>query len=514
MNLDELLAYVANHDVRLTVDDATDGGGTRLHFDAPAGAVTPELVAALRTYRSELLDRLGAGPAPERVEVARGPLSYQQDRMLSLINANPPSATWNVSMRLVLRGTLDEAALRTALDAVVARHEALRSRFVDDGDGPVQTVYAHQPVTLPVVDVTGLPDPDRLERAENASRAVAQVAFDLDHELPLRLQLVRVDAHTWWLMIVVHHVACDGWAVSVMLHDMAAGYRRALAGEAPDRTPPTVQSIDFARWEQRVYDAETRRRRADYWSTALTLEGFALDLPYDRPAPAVPTGRGRAHHFRVPPDVERDVRAFSVERNTTLFPTLAAAMGVLLARLTGQGDVTISLPYANRDRIEFAETVAIVACPLLIRMRTDTTATFADLVDQVGMGLFGGVDNMLPVGWIYDRLIEDAGGGSPPMAAVSFAYQSTLNLELDMPGLTAEVEDRPTGAARTTLICGLVPRSYGLEGYLEYALDRLDPATAQSWMDGYLEVLATACRQPHRPLSELTGLPAPVRAAA
>lgn len=507
MTLDELLDYIAANDVRLsaTGPSASAAEGVRLQFDAPAAATTPELIAALRGHRAALLDRIGAAGPATRPETARGPMGHQQARMLEYMRDNPPTATFNVALRIGLTGSLDEAALTTALDAMVARHDGLRTRFVQDGTEWVQSVLAHQPVTLPVVDVTALPEPVRPRHAEDACRALARFPFELDREDPIRLQLVRVDPHNWILMIVIHHIVCDGWSVSVMLRDLATGYRDALAGR-PVRLPaPPAQSIDFARWTLGRIDAPTRQQRLDYWSAQLADAPLNLDLPWDRPVPDQPTWRGYNHQFVVPDDTHRILQALSQERGTTLFAVLAAALAVQLARLTGQGDVTLSVPSANRDHAEFAETVTPVADAIPLRIRADRASTFAELVDQTVTTLFTGFGHSVPIGWIYDRLAADRGGGRRDTAAMSFAYQSTLDLRLDLPGLTVEVEDQPTLAARGPLLCGLTPRSDRLEGYLDFQLDRLDPATGKVWADGYLEVLAACGREPDRPLAELHG---------
>ncbi|MFK3978921.1 condensation domain-containing protein [Micromonospora sp. NPDC050397] len=503
MTFDELLEYVAVRDVRLTGVDGT------LRYDAPATVMTPDLVAALRSYRDEL-SRWLAGPADGR-EVTRAPLSAQQDRMVQNVERTGNSSGWNVGLRLELVGDLDVAALDAAVDGLLARHHALRARLGRDGDDRFQRIIAHRPVPLPVVDLTGLAptgvrDADgeaaeqKRARAEAACRAVVEPAFALADEAPVRYALIRLDPGESWLVLVVHHIACDGWAISVLLRDLAAGYRSAHAVGTADFGAPAAQCTDYARWQRDQWDEPTRRRRLAHWAAHLGDGPLTLDLPFDGPAPDRPTGRAATHRFEIPERVRLAAEALARSRGATVNAVTAAAMALLLARLSGTRDVTLSVPHANRSPRAYEESVAVMTTALPLRIRTGAAATFGELVEQTADSLFAGIDNLLPTAWIYGQFLGPAGGAMPPGVMVSFAFQNTLDMRLDLPDLTVRVHDVPTDAERGALMFGLVPHPDRLDGYLEYPLDRLTDATARDWVARYVDLLGDACVHPDRPL--------------
>lgn len=495
MTFDELLEYVATHDVRLT------GTGDILRYDAPATVVGPELVTALRSHKGQLLRWL-AVPADER-EITRAPLSAQQERVMEVAGRSANPSSWNVGLRLQLVGDLDVAALDTAVDSLVARHHALRARITRDGSGAwTQRILAHRPVPLPVVELAALPPEAARRQAEQICRSVVTPAFALADEAPVRCTLIRLTPDESWLILVLHHVACDGRAVSVLLRELADGYRTACEQGAPDLDPPTVQCTDYARWQQGRWDESTRRQRLAYWAGHLGGGPLTLELPFDRPAPQQPGGQAATCRFEIPQRIRLAVDGLARERGATATAVTAAALALLLARLSGQPDVTLSVPYANRTPQAYEDVVTVLATALPLRIRTGAAATFAELVDQAAGGLFAGIDNLLPTAWIYRQLPVPKNGAAPTGLMVSFAFQNTLDTEIELPELAVRVHEVPTGAARTALMFALVPGPDGIDGYLEYPVDRLTDDTVRRWMASYVDLLATACADAHRPLAD------------
>jgi non-ribosomal peptide synthetase component F len=173
-------------------------------------------------------------------------------------------------------------------------------------------------------------------------------------------------------------------------------------------------------------------------------------------------------------------------------------MGVLLNRLTGQGDLTISVPYANRDHPGYQDVVALTAIPLLLRLRVAEAANFGELVDRCSADIHTGIENIVPVSWVYDQLANER-DDVPALVSVSLTYQNSLDLRLDLPGLTTTVEDIPNDANRVgPLRFVLVPLPDGLDGRVTYPVDLIDPATVRRWADSYVETLAELCREPDR----------------
>jgi hypothetical protein len=507
VTLDELLRYVAVHDVRLSTD------GRSLTYDAPTPAATPELLSALRRHKAVLMGRV-AQTAAEPAVTASGPLSYQQTRMLDSVRRSPQPQVWNVGLRLALTGDLRVDALGAALDALVRRHESLRTRFATTADTPdgsagsgpgwVQEVLAARPLALAVDDLTGLAGADRAARVDEICRTATHTPFDLTDGTPLRARLVRLAADRWLLVLVVHHVVCDGWALSVLLADLAAGYRAEAAGTRTDLDPP-MQAIGYARWQRDHLDDTTTARNLAYWLAELADAPLTLDLPYDRPEPAACTGRGAVHTFAIAEAASAAAGALARRLGTTAFTVFASAMGVLLNELTGQDDVVLSVPYANRHDRAQESLVAVTANAIPLRLRVGAASSFADLVAQASHTFFAGVDRQLPTAWLLDGLRARRGGGVPAALPVSFAYQTSVDLRLHLTGLHVEVTELPVQAARGTLVVGLVPSPAALAGYVEYTLDRLAPGTVLAWTDRYIELLGQLSHQPDRGAGRTAG---------
>jgi iturin family lipopeptide synthetase A len=494
VTFDELLEYVGAHDVRLSV--VADS----LRYDAPAGAATQELLDALRAHKARLVDRLSA-PDADR-PVARAPLSDQQERMMSGVRRAARPGVWNVALRVWLTGDIDVAALRAALDGLVERHYALRTRVVAADGGWVQEVVPAHRLDVPLTDLTDVPEHDRAPYAEHICRRIAHQPFDLARQDPIRAHLIRTTPCEVQLVLVVHHIACDGWAVSVLLRDLAAAYAALVSGGAIAPAAPVLQCTDYARWQRSHRDEAATERALAYWMAELGDAPLTLDLPFDRPRRSAPTGDGRLHRFTVPGAVVADVEALARRRGGTPFAVLAAAMGLLLGRLTGKRDLVVSVPYANRHRREHEDVVTVMANAFLLRLRLQAAATFGALVDQAATSLFAAVDHMIPTALVYDALRARRGPDTPARVPVTVSYQSSLDLRLELPGVRAVVQEVAIDAARGDLVVGLVPGPGELGGYVEYPRDVLDAATVQAWFAAYAELLGGACRRPDRPLAE------------
>jgi hypothetical protein len=516
VTLEELLGYTASHDILLSTSDG------ELHFDGPRAAVTGELVAALRAHKETLLRRL-AGQAPPD-EVDRAPVSFQQQRMIQAQSWSAGGA-WNVGMRLELTGPVDRTVLAAAVDAVVARHHGLRVRFVQAGteaeeDGWVQRIVAHRPVPLPLDDLSPLPAAERDRRAEAICRELATEPFRLDEQAPVRWHLLRLDPTTWWLVIVLHHIVCDGWTLTVVLRDLAQAYRTGLGGGRPDLGQAPAQCTDYARWQRSRLDAPTVAQRLAYWMGELGDAALTLDKPYGRRPSAPPAGgdpdshnpgghNPDDHDDHQPAHVEVAVPAAIYDAAATLArlsgatvsAVVYAALGVMVTRATGRGDVTVSVPHANRD-YAYEDVVAVVATPLLLRIRTTAATTFADLVRQTAATMFAGIDQLLPVAWVYERLARDR-SGVPSVVSISAAYQNTLDLTVDLPGLATSVVDLPAGGYTQSLRFSVVPLDGGLTCNLEFPPGWGTPELGQEWLTEYAGVLAAGCRDPQRPLTDL-----------
>ncbi|MBF0263407.1 MAG: non-ribosomal peptide synthetase, partial [Magnetococcales bacterium] len=344
-----------------------DGGNLRV--SAPKERLTPELRGQLAARKGEILAHLqseatargitvlgeaGTIPTQPRGPGDETPLSFAQQR-LWFLDQMEKGFTWNIPAALRLTGRLDHPALTRCLTAIVARHETLRTTFglAADGATPVQRIAEPAPVELPLVDLAGL-DP--------AARAVAVRAwitrgeehlFDLATGPLIWTTLLKLDENNHLLLLTLHHIISDGWSLGVLVGEVAALYAREIGvANAPALPPLLIQYADFARWQKSWLEEGELDRQLAYWQKQLTGAPALLELPTDRPRPAVQGFNGAVERFSFSPALTASLKHLSRDHRATLFTTLLSGFAVLLARYSGQSDIVIGSPVANRNRAE------------------------------------------------------------------------------------------------------------------------------------------------------------------
>jgi natural product biosynthesis luciferase-like monooxygenase protein/amino acid adenylation domain-containing protein len=452
------------------------------------------------TLRAMTAQLTGAGDddGPGAVE-RRAPATAQQSRFATVHADHLLPQVFNVALRITFTGDLDVAALRTALNRLVERHEGLRTRLARSGDGWEQQVLRPRPVELPVEDLTGQPAQELRAAVERAGAEAAERPLDPTDGPPMSVRLLRTGGSSWVLLLVLHHSACDGWSVSLLLKELAALYGSAAKGE-PDTLPPVpCQPVTYARWQLEQADEAADARKLEFWLRELDGLPFTVDLPLDRPRPKSVSGRGGAVMFTVPAEVRAGVERLARQRGTTPFVVTAAALGRLLAQKSGQADVVFNVSYANRERREFESLLACTVTGFALPVRDGAADSFAELTDQVARTAVECMDRAMPVRRIAPSLRERTGVEVPDRLDVGFAYQSSLDAEVELPGLTTAIEDLAPAAARTELTVGLVPAGDELKGFVEYSSDLWDRSTIVGWTRDYVALLrAETDRTPGR----------------
>ncbi|MGA4848545.1 MupA/Atu3671 family FMN-dependent luciferase-like monooxygenase [Streptomyces sp. G5(2025)] len=437
---------------------------------------------------------LRAGADTDGDVLASAPVTAQQGAFITRHLTHPRPQIYNVAMRLTFTGALDIPALRTALSGLVARHEALRTRLVEDAVTGEWRQEALRP--RPVA----LPEEDLVARLGSAAKAAAEgerlaaetaaVPFGIRAELAPVLRLLRTGHDRWALLFVLHHATCDGWSVSVLLRELAALYRAAVTG-SPHGLPESVpQPGEYARWQREHSRTQDRGRLVGYWARQLEGAPFAMPLPLDRPRPKELSGAGDVVLFTMGRDVRAGVEAMARRHRTTPFVVTAAALARLIARVTGEPDVVLAISYANRERREFEALAACTVSSFTLRIRGGAAASFGALVDQVARGAVGAIDHAAPIRAVAAELREALGTEVPDRLPLGFQYQSSLETDIELPGVTTAVEDLAVPGARSEFNFGLIPTGDVLSGYLEYSTDLWDRATVEAWTGAYVDLLA------------------------
>ncbi|MFC9930075.1 non-ribosomal peptide synthase/polyketide synthase [Streptomyces sp. NPDC127190] len=473
--------------------------------DRPAaGARTPRdraqaLPADLREQlRRRLAGRAGPAAAPgARTGIPRAdrdrplPLSFAQQRLWFLDRLRPGDPRYNSAVAVRFTGALDRQLLAQALTAVVARHEALRTTFAEHDGRPVQQIHPAGPVPLPVRDAQDL---DAALRAEYAR------PFDLHRGPLLRAVLLRETGTAHVLLLTAHHIVTDGWSMGVVLDELCTAYDALARGAAPDLPAVAAQYPDFAVWQREQLSGPRLERQLAHWKDRLS-GAVAPGLPLDRPRSGEESGAGAVHTFTVPAAVTDRLRDLAREQHTTLYTALVAATQALLARWSGQDDVTVGSLTPGRSRTDLERAVGFFVNTVALRTTVDTSASFRDLLGQTA----DTVNDAFAHGDTpFERVVEAAGAareaGRNPLFDVMVLLHPEPPAARAPHGLGTEPVTVPRQAATFDLSVEFVPDGAGLTGLLEYRTDLFEAATAARLADQLLRLLRAAADTPDRPL--------------
>ncbi|HEX3130157.1 MAG TPA: amino acid adenylation domain-containing protein [Thermoanaerobaculia bacterium] len=459
----------------------------RVLFEAPTlGAL------AARIEPGEGAEAPAIVPGPRTDDL---PLSFAQERLWFLEQLEPGGSAYNLPLALRLSGPLDVAALAEGFRGIVRRHEALRTTFPASNGRPVQRIAFEVDLKLPVIDLSGLAEKEtelRQLAAEEAARP-----FDLVEGPVLRTLLVRLDEREHACLATLHHIAGDAWSLGVLVRDMAALYIGKPLPELP------VQYADFAVWQRGQLSGEALESQLVWWREALAGAPDVLELPSDRPRPAVRTSRGGS--IRVELAGLGALREVARREGATLFMTLLAGFQALLHRITHQDDLLIGTPVAGRNRTEIEDLIGFFVNSLVLRGRPAARLSFSDLLAQArtaALGAFAHQD--LP----FEKLVEELGVernlSHHPLFQVLLALQNAPIGAMELPGLTLSDLGVAGTTAKFDLMLSLTEVGEdGLDAILEYSADVFEESTARRLLEHLRTLLHGAAQDSARPLSEL-----------
>ncbi|HEU4407574.1 MAG TPA: amino acid adenylation domain-containing protein [Polyangiaceae bacterium] len=472
----------------------------RAIFEAPTVAALAARALAARGEGRALPPPIE--PAPREGPL---PLSFAQRRMWFLDRLHPGSVVYSMPSALRLSGPLDAEALRRALEALVERHEALRTTFEEQDGTPLQRVHPPGPRPLPTVDLSAL-DPERArDEEQRLLRDEALRPFDLALGPLLRTTLVRRGEGEHTLIVNLHHIVADGWSQGVLMRDLGRLYAAARDGAGLALPPLPVQYADYAVWQRAWLASGPLEAQLAYWRRQLA-DAPALDLPSDHPRPARPSGRGAEISVRLPAALSERLLAFARGEGVTLFMLLLAAWHALLARYSGRDDVLVGSPVAGRTRAELEGLVGLFVNTLVLRLRPSPGLAFRELLRRARATTLEAYEHQdLPFERLIEALDPARDPSRPPLVQAFFALQNA-SAGLSLPGLRVEPLEPPPAGAKFDLTLSLAETAEGLRGALGYNPDLFDEATARGMVERWRLLLEGALERPDAPLGELAWL--------
>lgn len=525
----DFISHLHQLDIKLSLelDPTVSSNQTRLRCNAPEGTLTPALLQELTDRKAELITYLQTNPDGRESQLKDGhpptllpshpstssPLSFAQQRLWFLYQLAPHNPFYNVPAAIRLKGILDRSALERSLQEIVRRHAALRTRFTTVDGQPVQVVEPNANVELAVVNLQSVAISERDRIRQQLATAEAQRPFNLTTDSLLRVTLLHFDAAESVLLLTMHHIVADGWSLGVLIRELGYFYTAFVEERSPTLPPLPIQYADFARWQLNWLQGEVLEKQLSYWRQQLQ-DLPVLELPSDRPRPAVQTYRGATYPIHISPILFQALETFSQQSGATLFMTLLAAFQTLLYRYTGQKDIAIGSPIANRHRSEVEGLIGFFVNSLVMRSNLSGNPTFRELLEQVRQVSLGAYEHQdLPFEKLVEELDPDRDLSRNPLFQVAFALQNAPMQPLELPALTLEPAPLESASTRFDLEVHLWEPAHGLKslwrsqeglsGFISYSTDLFDRDRIARLVGHFQTLLAGIVANPDARLSDL-----------
>lgn len=469
-------------------------------FDAPTISAVAELI---QRCPATMTPKPLTGPAPNDPSEPL-PLSFGQERLWFLEQLEPDALRYNLVVAFSLSGSLDFGVLESAFNEIIKRHESLRSAFRATDGKPYQVILDRASIDLPVVDISSSANEENGQDAVRAiCRDLALRRFDLGRPPLMRVHLARIRQDQHVLILVLHHMICDGWSFDVLGRDLSAAYN-ALAKRQPlGLASAPASCAEFAMRQRHASQEATRDRQLAYWRDRLA-QSSDLQLPTDRPRPKVREGRGARQWFTVSPGITQSLKAISREAGATLFMTLLAGFQTLLSRHAGQKDVSVGFPVAGRADGVLDHTIGFFLNMLVLRADLSGNPKFTELLARVRQRCLEAYAHQdVPFERLVEALRTERDLSRNPLFQVSFTLGSSKTCSLRLEGVQVQELEVDAGTARFDIELYLEEIGDGLHGFIAYSTDLFDGARIERMIGHFKTLLQSIGENPERRIHEL-----------
>ncbi|MDZ8263788.1 amino acid adenylation domain-containing protein [Nostoc sp. ChiQUE01b] len=504
----EFLDRLSNLNINL------EANGDRLRCHAPEGVLTPTLLQEITGRKTEIilfLQQAKQVKTSHQLPIQRVPrdgelpLSFAQQRLWFLHQLSPDSRSYNMLLILRLDGSLNIVALEQSMGELVCRHEVLRTTFPTVDGKPVQRIAPPTALTLPVYDLQALSAKEQTDRIRQMANSQASQPFDLAVGPLIQLTLLQLNTQEYVLLLKMHHIIYDGWSLNIFFGELSIAYAAFIQGLPNPLAQLPIQYADFAFWQRQWLTGEVLERQLNYWQQQLAGAPGLLELPTDKPRPPMQTFRGGVKRFRLDRDLTQRLKQLSQKSDATLFMTLLAAFLVLLCRYSGQSDIVVGSPIANRNNKSVEQLMGFFANTLALRGDLSGNPSFADFLAQVRQTTLSAYAHQeLPFEMLVEKLQPERDLSRNPLVQVMFALQNTSLSFGDLPGLIIQNMSLPVDEmVKFDLEVNYWEDSSGLEGVWSYSADLFDAATITRIAQNFQTLLQAIVTNPKARILEL-----------
>ncbi|NET43358.1 non-ribosomal peptide synthetase [Okeania sp. SIO2B3] len=509
--LEKFLSELANRDVKLWLEDG------RLRCKAPEGVLTSDIRTQLTEYKQEIINFLERSNQEKNIKqppikpIERNgnyqPLSFAQQRLWLQEKLGILSHAYNVPLTLHLKGKLQPIALQQSLNQLIIRHETLRTTFKEINDTPVQVIQSPFELELPEVDLSGLTSSQQKNQLQQLLQQENQQLFNLEQEPPIRGKLFKLGEKEHILLVMLHHIATDGWSVGIFAQELAAFYQGVVTGKPSQLPELPVQYVDFAVWQRQWLQGTTIQRQIDYWKEKLK-ELQQLQLPTDYSRPAKETFRGGEKTFSLSAALTAKLNRLSQQHGFTMFITLLAGFKVLLYRYSGQQGITVGSPIANRNRREIEGLIGFFVNSLVMYTEIEGEASFLEVLNKVRQtALEAYAHQDIPFEKLVEELQPQRSLQHHPLFQVMFAVHQTNSFvsSFSLPNLEmilSPVEEVEM-TVRMDLELHLWPEGENIKAFCAYNRDLFEAETISRMLSHYENILSAAVETPEQPIYQL-----------
>ena len=432
------------------------------------------------------------------------PVSFAQQRLWFLSQLEPDNPSYNLPLILRLKGELNVDALEQTINAIIARHESLRTTFKEVNGEPVQIVANEHKLKLGFADLKRLPESEREAEAQRLAVAEVRRPFDLNRDYPLRAALVRLDEDEHWLLLTMHHIVGDGWSLGIFTRELSHIYDALAMNQEISLSELPIQYPDFAEWQREWLQGEVLEEHLEYWLKSLAGAPAMLKLPTDHPRPAQQSFNGANVSLKLSPQLSQSLIELTQRQGATLFMTTLAAFQTLLFRYTGQEDIVVGTPIAGRNREEIEGLIGFFVNTLALRTDVSGNPTFRQLlgrVKEIALGAFAHQD--LPFEKLVEELNPERDVSHSPVFQVMFGMQNVPRDAPALNGLSITRVQLPSVTAKFDLSLFISETASGLNCWLEYNTDLFDETTVSRMLRHFEHLLEMIVADPDRPILRL-----------